>query len=367
MADVSGWLAQKYSILDKTATANANLANTQASVLPGDAAARQQLEGAQAYSTRQAGGQIAANAASERALQGSQEAEGYARAGLTGAQTQSENISNSGSDDLLGAMHDDLVSNTLLPQRHAAGVANVQPTQHYANGTPFVPGLNDGNKLQGAPGPGMIGPNAGTWGQPTPNQDLRSSIMGNPSAITTKRYEAGTNKVPGQGDGTVDKVPAMLAPGEAVLNKGAAEHIGRDKIAAVNAVGHAKMMAEKGAAPAAMPGKQPMAPGAPQKPAGKPAPSPAMKPPAKGAAPAGKAPMKPMPAKGAKPQELSKGSHHVMPGKSAKTPTMDPGAMQALAGMLGGGGGGGMPPPGGAPPAGPGGPPQMMPPGRGMV
>lgn len=51
----------------------------------------------------------------------------------------------------------------------------------------------------------------------------------------------GTARVPGKGDGTKDTVKAKLAPGEAVLNKGAAEHLGRGLIAALNKHGAAKM------------------------------------------------------------------------------------------------------------------------------
>ena len=51
----------------------------------------------------------------------------------------------------------------------------------------------------------------------------------------------GRTRVPGQGSGKVDTVPAMLAPGEAVLNKGAAEHVGRGKIAKLNKIGLKKM------------------------------------------------------------------------------------------------------------------------------
>lgn len=387
-------LAQKYSIQRTTANANANLANTQASVIPGDAAARQALEKAQADATGTAAGQIPLDSMARRA-------EEAAQTGLAGAETFGREIQNGGTPGGYAGQDYDDHMRQLMPGFHN-GTANVPARQHFsdgaemvsggipnngppeggiqgppihlANGTPFVPGLNDGMKLQGAPGPGMIGPNAGTWGSapaPTPNQDLRASMAGK---MTTKNYNEGATKVPGQGDGTVDKVPAMLAPGEAVLNKGAAEHFGRDKIAALNSIGHAKMQAAKGQpqpggppqAPAAA-ARPPMAAQAPGRPAGGPAPKPAPKAPAKAAAPAGKAPSKPMPFKGAKPQELSKGTHHVGVGKSAKTPTIDPGAMQALAGMMGGGGGG-MTPPGGAPPmAGPGGPPQPMPPGRGMV
>lgn len=53
----------------------------------------------------------------------------------------------------------------------------------------------------------------------------------------TMGYQRGTAMVPGKGSG--DKVPAMLEPGEAVLNKKAAGMIGRGKIAAANKAGNA--------------------------------------------------------------------------------------------------------------------------------
>lgn len=51
----------------------------------------------------------------------------------------------------------------------------------------------------------------------------------------------GTEKVPGKGDGTKDTVPAKLAPGEAVLNKAAAEFMGRGLIKKLNEMGMHKM------------------------------------------------------------------------------------------------------------------------------
>lgn len=62
-----------------------------------------------------------------------------------------------------------------------------------------------------------------------------------------KRYglghslKRGTEKVPGKGSGKVDTVPAKLAPGEAVLNKAAAEHLGRGFIKMLNQMGMQKM------------------------------------------------------------------------------------------------------------------------------
>lgn len=51
----------------------------------------------------------------------------------------------------------------------------------------------------------------------------------------------GLTKVPGKGSGHVDTQPMKLAPGEAVLNKAAAEHLGRGVIKALNALGRQKM------------------------------------------------------------------------------------------------------------------------------
>jgi hypothetical protein len=54
-------------------------------------------------------------------------------------------------------------------------------------------------------------------------------------------YLFGATAVPGQGSGTVDKVPAMLAPHEAVLNRAAADMLGRGLISALNARGVRQM------------------------------------------------------------------------------------------------------------------------------
>lgn len=51
----------------------------------------------------------------------------------------------------------------------------------------------------------------------------------------------GIARVPGKGDGTKDTVKAKLAPGEAVLNKAAADKMGRGLIGALNKMGAKKM------------------------------------------------------------------------------------------------------------------------------
>jgi hypothetical protein len=71
-------------------------------------------------------------------------------------------------------------------------------------------------------------------------------------AMGTSRIDAmnGKTSVPGkmppEGQNT-DVTPANLTPGEAVLNRGAAEHLGRDVIDVLNAIGNIKMQGDKGA------------------------------------------------------------------------------------------------------------------------
>ena len=68
-------------------------------------------------------------------------------------------------------------------------------------------------------------------------------------------YNKGVSKVPGKGPSNIDSVKAKLAPGEAVLNSGAAEHVGRPLIDVLNAIGVHKM---------AMAGKPPQKGGMPK-------------------------------------------------------------------------------------------------------
>ena len=95
---------------------------------------------------------------------------------------------------------------------------------------------------------------------------------------TVHDFAKGTDHVPGQGTGAVDKVPAMLAPHEAVLNAGAAQHVGPHLIDVLNALG-AHKMAMEGHAP--QPGPQ----DAPQAAPGKGMPAPKAKAAGKGAPP----------------------------------------------------------------------------------
>ncbi len=180
----------------------------------------------------------------------------------------------------------------------AGGATTVQPQP-----TPTVP----------APGQTVTN---GTWGAPTPNQDLRkqmgyggvkaaggatdidqSMAAGPPMPYPqydsgAESFAKGTSKVPGKGPSNKDSVPAVLAPGEAVLNSGAAQHMGRGAIAALNALG-AHAMAQAGAAPETPPTANGVPMAAP--PRGMPAPKgpPGRGMPPKGALPPAKAAAKP--------------------------------------------------------------------------
>lgn len=54
-------------------------------------------------------------------------------------------------------------------------------------------------------------------------------------------FKRGIARVPGKGNGMKDTVKAKLAPGEAVLNKAAADHMGRGLIGALNKAGAQRM------------------------------------------------------------------------------------------------------------------------------
>lgn len=72
----------------------------------------------------------------------------------------------------------------------------------------------------------------------TTTQDVLNEDYTNSSRLGFKK---GIARVPGKGDGTKDTVKAKLAPGEAVLNKAAANHMGRGLIAMMNKMGAQKM------------------------------------------------------------------------------------------------------------------------------
>ena len=162
----------------------------------------------------------------------------------------------------------------------------------------------------------------------------------------TPAFARGTAKINGKGDGKTDTQPAMLAPGEAVLNKAAAEHLGRDTISLLNAIGAHKMGLNSG-----MGGQSNM----PQDDGGDAANG--------GPAPGGSAPgysrgTEDVPTGGSvkTKKSIQTGEYDVpgyakgtskVPGKGKPAGGIPPALMQAILGM---GGGGGMPAPGSAQP-----------------
>ena len=141
---------------------------------------------------------------------------------------------------------------------NALGGMMAASRRRYAGGTDNVNTNAQGMQTM----PGWRG---GTWGEepqtpvsppPSPAPSASPPVFGkrtqipvvkaaggmtNVDAMASSSYRGGTARVPGRGSPKVDKVPAMLAPGEAVLNKPAAEAIGRPKIAAANAMGRQSM------------------------------------------------------------------------------------------------------------------------------
>lgn len=86
--------------------------------------------------------------------------------------------------------------------------------------------------------PSSPGVGGSSGGGITSSPSLGGSTIGSPVKLG---FAKGTARVPGKGDGKKDTVDAKLAPGEAVLNKPAAEGMGRGLIAALNAQGAKKL------------------------------------------------------------------------------------------------------------------------------
>lgn len=91
---------------------------------------------------------------------------------------------------------------------------------------------------------GIANPGYDAANYPVPQQEnypARGGQGGNSGGGKPRGYDTGTSQVPGKGSPKVDSVKAKLAPGEAVLNAAAADHLGRSTIDFLNAIGAAKM------------------------------------------------------------------------------------------------------------------------------
>jgi hypothetical protein len=112
------------------------------------------------------------------------------------------------------------------------GYAYPSKARGYADGTAMVlPSLNPNDTAMGTSNPEME--SNMRWHAAA--QQWQDYVHNRGKEGPTKMYAHGVSRVPGHG--WSDKVPAMLTPGEAVLNRHAAEHLGRGNIARLNAHG----------------------------------------------------------------------------------------------------------------------------------
>jgi len=226
--DVSGLLARKYDILGQTAAANAadalsrsRLADEQTRLAAGEAASRNAANLGAAAAGRGSGALSLANARQVPGLAGSEIGLHGAQAGLFGAQAQAQNVETG----LLTAP----VSPITAAYTNAAAQASLRPG---------VPGY--GSSIYGDAFGQSVLPGS------TPMRAAAGTSMTNSDGtvkdpLMDYKYSSGTAKVPGKGSPKVDSVDAKLAPGEAVLNAAAADHLGRTTIALLNAIGEQKM------------------------------------------------------------------------------------------------------------------------------
>lgn len=305
------YLQQKYDIERQKAGSEANLQNAQAAGITGALGSENALRTAQANETNQRAGtvnplaqaQIGLSGAqatgilgslgSENALRGAQTYETQQRGATLQPLANSSIASNAANINEANAR-----SNLLNTQSSVAGQQtqpydpfhlrvfyNVLQGKNNGNILDYTPG-DDEQQVQGhAKGTAMVKPSkpmkGGKGGMPQPAGLMGAlpSLMGmsggsmtpNPQGAPAAMgaFKTGVSKVPGHGSGHVDTVPAMLAPGEAVLNKGAAEHMGRGAIETLNAIGLHKMGMAPGAPQPAQQAAPPMASKGPAKPPGR--------------------------------------------------------------------------------------------------
>lgn len=250
--DFNGWMGAKYNAIQQNANSESSRARSEGV----RAAAAANQSAAEAAKTAAETGQIPANAAALRALQGAESG----NLGATTAHTRAEIpeiAPNAASQRALqGATTSGLVRENSLASPEVLKILQTQqlqalhplgerppaapsaPTQNFdINTTGVVPNFHTGGNVSSA------------LAHAEHSQNAYSDIP--------HGYTAGADKIPGKtpkgmvGTKASDVVPAMLAPGEAVLNKHAADMMGREKIAAANAIGnHIAKTQDQGAAPA---------------------------------------------------------------------------------------------------------------------
>lgn len=271
---------RKYSILQQEATDRGALQQAQAEQISASTPFENALRAAQTRQTSETAKTIAPLAQAAQAATYAGIGETQARTGLTGAQTglvgaQTRDINaDLGSLGVLGARYymDQLQrmgttfkpgaatgtqnQTSVLDRSSSLGAPTATPgvpvspppaskitmgqgqAGYYDDNGNYVLGLAKGtSKVMPAKSPGkaaggkvMVGPPPG-------------AMMGGIGLGAALAAAMGANKVPGKGSGKVDQVPAVLAPGEAVVNKAGIKHIpgGRKTIAKANAKGAKEM------------------------------------------------------------------------------------------------------------------------------
>lgn len=198
-SNLSGWLSRKYANQDLSTQGTVGLQKSQADLIRAQTA------------------EEAANAAAQRAAQYGQAAAGQGQGALS--------MANAGQVPGLAQAE--------IQQRGAqAGLLGSEAGVQRSLLGPVSPGFLAGYERMSAP---MVqtSPNF----TPGPGQ----ATSGGPMNTDKTGYAAGTSRVPGKGGPTEDNVSAHLSSGEAVLNKAAAEHLGRTTIDLLNAIGEQKM------------------------------------------------------------------------------------------------------------------------------
>lgn len=241
--DFDKYLSLKYSGMNNMQDAQAGLYRTQSQLMPEEQAARaraQQTAANASMLSAQGSNTLAnANASHLTAMTPSQIGLTQAQTGLLTEQTHGQSLENN------------IYADPQMVGRLFQGIG--VPVDYSQRTTPATgsaaPATGDRARI--------------STGQSTLTQKSTLDMDENGNPKYPQGHAKGTAQVAGKGSGKVDTVPAMLAPGEAVLNKGAAEHMGRDNIKSLNAVGLLKMgmPAGKPAPKAAPKGKQKFASG----------------------------------------------------------------------------------------------------------
>jgi hypothetical protein len=224
MVDITSFLAAKYRIqqeqadtAQRLAQAQGGLTQAQTALLPGETAARN-------YATRAQGTAALGQANLANTSASLAPSIASSESGLRFGQTQ-DALAHAGFENYQTRFNPDV--NQIATDRTYGPTA-----EGGSQGPPAPFSYNSSSIFDVRPStPPLYQPSSLSFESPV--------IGGNP--LDRNHFDAGTSKVPGQGDGKTDTVPSMLAPGEAVLNRGAAEHLGRDTISLLNAIGAHKM------------------------------------------------------------------------------------------------------------------------------